>query len=267
MRRTAYIALGGNLGDVAQTMHRAVEDLRKTGEVEVLNCSGLYATSPIGNLAGENFLNAVVCVRTSLEPEKLLTVCQEIENRLGRVRGVRWGPRHIDLDLIAVDDLQIQSETLSLPHPACWYRRFVLDPLAEIASDWRHPQRETTAADLQSRLLVRPLRLDLSCWEVGLRDSTVDLLRSTFSAQELEIVTNTEIENRWTRPPTWKVLGNGLSHSLKNRSEKNSAASKNNAVSRLELSCSPEQAAETLIDIVRSALDEPQRIADFPRSM
>ena len=266
MRRTAYIALGGNLGDVARTMHRSVESLRELSGVEVLNCSGLYATSPIGNLAGESFLNAVVCVRTSLEPEKLLSVCQGIENRLGRVRGVRWGPRHIDLDLIAVDDLQIQSETLSLPHPACWYRRFVLDPLTEIASDWRHPQRETTAAGLQSRLLVRPLSLDLSNWEVGLRDSTVDLLGSTFSALELETTTdiNTETENGLAQPPTWKVLGNGLSHSVKNRSEKNSAASKNNAVSRLELSCSPEQAAETLIDIVRSALDEPQRIADFP---
>ena len=255
MGRTAYIALGGNLGNVAQTMHRAVEDLRACGEMEVLSCSGLYATSPIGNLAGESFLNAVVCVRTSLEPEKLLGVCQGIENRLGRVRGVRWGPRQIDLDLIAVDDLQLQSKTLSLPHPACWYRRFVLDPLMEIAPAWIHPQRETSVADLQRRLLVRPLRLDLSCCEVALHNSTVGVLRSTFSARELEIITSvdTGIENGLAQPPTWKVLDRKVLHS-----------EKRDAVSRLELCCLPEQAAQTLIDIVRSALDEPRRTADFP---
>lgn len=250
MSGTAYIALGGNLGNVEQTMRQAIEQLRESKSVDVVNCSGLYCTSPIGAQAGDHFLNAVICVQTSFTPEELLSLCQTIENKLGRVRDIHWGPRNIDLDLIAFDDLVIHSKALSLPHPACWYRRFVLDPMTEIAPEWLHPQRKTTVVELQTRLLNRPLILDLSCCDSAFIASAVKVLKTAFTSQELSLVTGNEKEN--SEPPTWKILEQTMPQ-----------WENSETVSRMDLSHLSAPTEQALIDMIRSAIDAPQRTADF----
>lgn len=250
MSGTAYIAIGGNLGNVEQTMRQAIVQLGEAENVDVVNCSGLYCTSPIGTQAGETFLNAVVCVQTSLSPEELLSLCHQVENKLGRIRDIHWGPRNIDLDLIAFDDLIIHSTMLSLPHPACWYRRFVLDPMTEIAPEWLHPQRKITVVELLTRLLNRPLILDLSCCDSTFIASAVNILKTAFTSQELSIVTSNEKEN--PEPPTWKVLEQTMPQWQSCE-----------IVSRMDLSNLSAPIEQALIDMIHSAINAPQRIVDF----
>lgn len=145
---TAYIALGSNLGDRAKTLAAAKDRLRRLGRVEA--CSSLYETEPVGFHQQPAFLNAVLALETELEPLSLLHALLAIERELGRDRsqGVPNGPRTVDLDLLLMEDAVIAGEELMLPHPALVQRRFVLTPLAEIAPQLRHPQRNQTIAEL-----------------------------------------------------------------------------------------------------------------------
>lgn len=99
--------------------------------------SSVYETDPVGYEEQPRFLNLAAEVRTGLEPSELLHRCQEVENRLGRVRSIRWGPRTIDIDLLLFGDHEIETAELTIPHPRMAERAFVLEPLAEIAPDLR----------------------------------------------------------------------------------------------------------------------------------
>jgi 2-amino-4-hydroxy-6-hydroxymethyldihydropteridine diphosphokinase len=149
---TAYIALGSNLGDRAKTLAAATDRLGRLGRVEV--CSSLYETEPVGFHDQPAFLNAVLALETELDPRSLLHSLLAIERELGRDRsqGVPNGPRILDLDLLLMGDTVIAVEELTLPHPALVRRRFVLAPLAEIAPQLRHPQRDQTIAELLTLL-------------------------------------------------------------------------------------------------------------------
>ena len=129
----AYVSLGSNVGDRLGFLRRAVAMLGEHEAIEVLRTSSVYETDPVGYVDQPPFLNAVAEIETSLSPHELLDACQAIEAALGRVRTVRWGPRTIDLDIALIDDLAIDDERLTVPHPRMAERAFVLVPLAEIA--------------------------------------------------------------------------------------------------------------------------------------
>lgn len=136
----AYIALGANLGDREQTLTEAIQMLNDHSDIEIVRCSGLYETDPVGYIDQPSFLNMVLMLRTTLEPESLLMSMLDVENRLGRVRDIRWGPRTVDLDLLWMDNQQLHTEHLELPHPRMYERAFVLVPLAELVSSDHHPE-------------------------------------------------------------------------------------------------------------------------------
>jgi 2-amino-4-hydroxy-6-hydroxymethyldihydropteridine diphosphokinase len=131
----ALIALGGNVGDVRATFERAIAMLCDGTIVRLAARSSDYRTPPWGVTDQPPFVNAIIAVTTSLPPHGLLDRAQDCERALGRDRSHdrRWGPRTIDIDLLAYDDLVIDDATLTLPHPRLWERAFVLVPLAEIA--------------------------------------------------------------------------------------------------------------------------------------
>lgn len=133
----ALLGLGGNVGDVRATFERAIAMLCDDDAVQLIARSSDYRTPPWGVTDQPPFINAVIVVATSLTPRALLTRAQDVECALGRDRAneQRWGPRPIDIDIIAYDDLTMRDADLTLPHPHLFERAFVLLPLAEIASD------------------------------------------------------------------------------------------------------------------------------------
>jgi len=133
----ALLALGGNVGDVRQTLDRAISELCDGTEVVLSARSSDYRTPPWGVEDQPAFVNACIGVSTTLSPQDLLARAQAVEAEFGRRRAEerRWGPRTLDIDLIAYDDAALATPDLTLPHPRLFERAFVLVPLAEIAGD------------------------------------------------------------------------------------------------------------------------------------
>jgi 2-amino-4-hydroxy-6-hydroxymethyldihydropteridine diphosphokinase len=130
----AYIALGGNQGDVADNLDRALRFLAQPPIISITARAPVYRTAAVGGPAGQpDFLNTVVRVSTALTPDLLLRRCLDVEQKLGRVRHERWGPRTIDLDLLLYGDHVVDVPGLTVPHPRIRERLFVLVPLADIA--------------------------------------------------------------------------------------------------------------------------------------
>jgi len=124
------IGFGSNLGDRINIVKTAIRDVRIIGPV--VSVSSLYRSAPVGGPEQDDYLNGVVVVDTDLDPETVLTIVLGIEERHGRVRTERWGARTLDLDLLFFDGVDLESPTLTVPHPRMLKRRFVLEPLAEI---------------------------------------------------------------------------------------------------------------------------------------
>lgn len=157
-RVRAFVGLGGNVGDAAATLQAAIAALRAWPEVELNACSSLYRSAPLGPQDQPDYLNAVVELFTGLAADALLTGLQEIEQRFGRERrGVRWGPRTLDLDLLLYGESVIDSERLAVPHPGLRERAFVLYPLHEIAPALVLPGGEPLS-DLLERVPADGLR-------------------------------------------------------------------------------------------------------------
>jgi 2-amino-4-hydroxy-6-hydroxymethyldihydropteridine diphosphokinase len=154
------IAFGSNLtgpwGTPRQTVQRAAQALDASG-VRVLQLSALIETAPYGKANQPSFINAVAVVETHKSPDALMRCLHMIERRAGRQRRLRWGPRTLDLDLIDYRGLVRQRKSLDvkplvLPHPGTLFRRFVLQPIADVAPRWRHPVSYQTAAERLKRL-------------------------------------------------------------------------------------------------------------------
>jgi 2-amino-4-hydroxy-6-hydroxymethyldihydropteridine diphosphokinase len=133
----AFVAFGGNIGDVRDTLDRAIAAFCDGEKVRLLARSSDYRTRPWGVEDQPAFINACIAVETSLAPHALLGRAQAVERSLGRERGKErhWGPRRVDIDLIAYDDLTLDEVDLMLPHPRLFERAFMLVPLAEIAPE------------------------------------------------------------------------------------------------------------------------------------
>ena len=129
------LALGGNVGDKVKSLRRALHAIAGEPEIELTAVSRFYRTPPWGKTDQDWFVNACALGRTSLKPEALLERVKRLEIELGRAPTERWGPRVIDIDLIAYGDIVLKTERLTLPHPELFNRAFVLVPLAEIAPD------------------------------------------------------------------------------------------------------------------------------------
>ncbi len=142
MRRVAF-GLGANLGDAARTLRTAVAQL--AAQVDLVAVSPLYRTSPVGGPAQPDYLNAVVVADSDREPLALLRLARGIEDGQGRVRLQRWGPRTLDVDLLAVDGIVLDTPELTLPHPRAHERGFVLVPWAQIDPQFEVPGRGRVA--------------------------------------------------------------------------------------------------------------------------
>jgi 2-amino-4-hydroxy-6-hydroxymethyldihydropteridine diphosphokinase len=136
---TAYVGFGANVGDREEMIIQALVLLANSEHIKIGAVSSLYETEPVGYKHQAEFLNGVVEISTVTSPMELLNFLLIVEAKLGRTRRFRWGPRTIDLDILLFDGVVIDSEALTVPHPELANRRFVLEPLAELAPQARVP--------------------------------------------------------------------------------------------------------------------------------
>jgi 2-amino-4-hydroxy-6-hydroxymethyldihydropteridine diphosphokinase len=148
----AYVGIGANMGDSAVSCRDAIRRLAAVPEIRLLRSSSLYRTEPVGPRDQAWFINAVAEIRTGLRPRQLFAALKGIEREMGRTDGPRWGPRAIDLDLLLYGQEVVAEEGLVIPHPEMHRRRFVLEPLCELASYVIHPAFGVSARGLLDRL-------------------------------------------------------------------------------------------------------------------
>jgi 2-amino-4-hydroxy-6-hydroxymethyldihydropteridine diphosphokinase len=150
MPQLAYLSLGSNVGDRVAHLRDAIARLESIGRV--VSVSSFYETEPVEVTDQPWFLNCAVGLETALTAEQLMARLLQIEQEMGRRRVQKKGPRTIDIDILLFDDLILDSPDVTLPHPAMQERRFVLEPLAEIAAEARHPGIKKTIRELLEEL-------------------------------------------------------------------------------------------------------------------
>ncbi len=148
--KKAFIEIGSNLGDRMQYCKNAVDEIGSFAKI--IKASSIYETEPVGKENQPEFINCVAEIETELSPQDLLKQLNLVELKLGRVRDEKWGPRTIDLDIILYDDQVINDNNLVIPHPRAHLRRFVLEPLSEIAPQFVHPQFNVSVLDLLNEI-------------------------------------------------------------------------------------------------------------------
>ncbi len=214
------LGLGANLGNRRQTLDRAVELLQSAPQITAVSVSRYHETRPVGGPVDQPvFLNAAAVIETTLAPEALLDTLQEIENRLGRERETRWGPRTIDLDLLLYGTETISSERLTVPHPRMAWRRFVLEPAAEVAAEMQHPGIGWTVAALRENLDRLPTPYIAIAGGIGagktalarrlVQTGSVDWIPERFDADALSRFYATKLEDRQTFKQDQRPTGAG----------------------------------------------------------
>ncbi|GBG97063.1 GTP cyclohydrolase I FolE [Lactococcus termiticola] len=132
---SVYLSLGSNMGDRQDYLRRAIASLGENPGILMEQVSRFYETSPVGGVVQDDFINVALKLSTTLGPDELLAFIHEVEAKLGRERLIHWGPRTIDIDILLYDELEMNSDDLTLPHPELFKRLFVLEPLAELLPD------------------------------------------------------------------------------------------------------------------------------------
>lgn len=200
------LGLGSNLGERDRILRSALDALARRNDCRLLAASALGRTAPAGGPASQpDYLNACATIETNLPPEALWCCLSQLEQHSGRVRVERWGPRTLDLDLLLYDELIYHSTTLELPHPRMSFRRFVLEPAADIAASWRHPTSGCTVGELLAHLNSTPNYLALGGGAPRLRESLAQRLagplrtRDTHTAATAPRSTQAESTVRWCR--------------------------------------------------------------------
>ena len=168
---TAYLGLGTNLGDRWSNLREALRLLASGPGLRLLRCSQVYETEPWGVTEQPRFLNCAAEVAATLEPEALLTRCKEVEERLGRLPGPRWGPRLIDLDILLYGAQAVELPHLEIPHPRLHLRVFALIPLAELAAAAVHPGLGRSIGELAQSADGRDGVTPVGTIELALADS------------------------------------------------------------------------------------------------
>jgi len=185
------IALGGNQGDPETSFQTALQALEAAGH-PIISVSRVYRTPAMGKVAGGDFLNATAILETSLSPNEMLAELHRLEKTLGRNRTQHWGPRTIDLDLLLYDQAVLDNGRIIVPHPAMWYRRFVLEPLSEIAEGWIHPVLGETVGRLLERLNALPMRLHVLKISESQLMAVVGQLATEFDDTQFELLQNND---------------------------------------------------------------------------
>lgn len=150
MKKSVYLSLGSNVGDRKANLDAAIEGLRRLGTVSAV--SSYYETEPVESRQQPWFLNCAVKLETELMPRQLLGRVLDLEKAMGRKRVQSKGPRSIDIDILLFGTSVVEAKGLTIPHPALHQRRFVLEPLAEIAPEARHPVFKRTAREMRDAL-------------------------------------------------------------------------------------------------------------------
>jgi 2-amino-4-hydroxy-6-hydroxymethyldihydropteridine diphosphokinase len=142
-----FIGLGSNEGNKIDNIRAAIKAISKLALCKIEKVSSLYETFPLGEVEQDNFINAVIKIKTSLNPTELFGELKKIEQNLGRIVREKWGPREIDLDILFFNDLIFSDEIITLPHKGIIYRDFVIVPLIEIEPEFVHPVYKKNIAD------------------------------------------------------------------------------------------------------------------------
>ncbi|MDP5053958.1 MAG: 2-amino-4-hydroxy-6-hydroxymethyldihydropteridine diphosphokinase [Congregibacter sp.] len=166
-----FVGLGANLGNSLRFLQHAAKDLHRLPATQVTGHSLIYRSAPLGPKGQQDYLNAVVALDTRLDALALLDALQALENKAGRERKVRWGPRTLDLDILLFGTMTLSTQRLTLPHPQLFERNFVLQPLADIVGvNWQFEDGSTLA----QRLAACPdndLRVTELSWTLTLAET------------------------------------------------------------------------------------------------
>lgn len=209
------LGFGSNLGDREEVVRAAIAEIDALPSVRVLRSSKLIATRPVGGPAGQpEFVNGAAVIETEMEPLELLLELQRIEARHGRQRLERWGARTLDIDLLLVDERVIETEVLTIPHPRMSFRRFVLEPSAEIAGQMVHPTIGWTISRLLNHLNGTSNLAAIVAPAAQLRRDLADALVEKFAAQVVEPPTTAQSESLWPTSLTiWLQFATGTAAS------------------------------------------------------
>ncbi len=256
---TAYLGVGGNLGDIQDSFRRARDFLVGWDGIHSLKTSPVFSTTAVGQNAGPGFLNAAFEVVTSLSPMELFEALMQAEQSLQRRRKTHWGPRTIDLDLVLYGDAILEDARLIVPHPAAWYRRFVLDPICALNPNATHPVKEKSIQYLKEALSRRPLRVLLLSDEERIGAHVRDHLKESLGGL-VDVVSR-----RMNQPEDvdgFAFVAWNLEQKLKVSSD--AIAFEDLPVpSRLDVGLLMGDAYTSLADVIKAATDEPVIIGEL----